>query len=129
VSQKAITRAGDHGKHADAQRRKGHANAEFVKAAWRASRNGRFFGTGYSSLSNLKKFPINTIKVDRSFIRDIPGNPEDVGITDAIITMGRTLSLTVVAEGVETKEQAEFPGDLAKLLREHEGIEAEQIAP
>ena len=97
------------------------------------------FGTGYSSLSNLKKFPINTIKVDRSFIRDIPGNPEDVGITDAIIAMGRTLSLTVVAEGVETKEQAEFlrqhacdefqgfyfskavrPTEFAKLLRAQE---------
>jgi diguanylate cyclase (GGDEF)-like protein len=97
------------------------------------------FGTGYSSLSNLKKFPINTIKVDRSFIRDIPGNPEDVGITDAIIAMGRTLSLTVVAEGVETKEQAEFlrqhacdefqgfyfskavqPAEFAKLVRAQE---------
>ena len=101
------------------------------------------FGTGYSSLSNLKKFPINTIKVDRSFIRDIPGNLEDVGITDAIIAMGRTLSLTVVAEGVETKEQAEFlrqhacdefqgfyfskavqPAEFAKLVRAQEIADA-----
>jgi diguanylate cyclase (GGDEF)-like protein len=70
------------------------------------------FGTGYSSLSNLKRFPIDTIKVDRSFIRDLPGDPENRGITEAIIAMGRALSLTVVAEGVETKEQAEY-------LREH----------
>jgi diguanylate cyclase (GGDEF)-like protein len=70
------------------------------------------FGTGYSSLSNLKQFPIDTIKVDRSFIRELPGNAENRGITEAIIAMGRALSLTVVAEGVETKEQAEY-------LREH----------
>jgi EAL domain-containing protein (putative c-di-GMP-specific phosphodiesterase class I) len=63
-------------------------------------------------LSNLKRFPIDTIKVDRSFIRDLPGDPENRGITEAIIAMGRALSLTVVAEGVETKEQAEY-------LREH----------
>jgi diguanylate cyclase (GGDEF)-like protein len=66
------------------------------------------FGTGYSSLSTLKRFPINTIKVDRSFIRDLPGTPEDRAITDAIIAMGRTLSMTVIAEGVETKAQADY---------------------
>ncbi len=70
------------------------------------------FGTGYSSLSNLKRFPIDTIKVDRSFIHDLPGDPETRGITEAIIAMGRALSMTVIAEGVETKEQAEY-------LREH----------
>ena len=66
------------------------------------------FGTGYSSLSNLKRFPIDTIKVDRSFIRELPDDAENRGITEAIIAMGRALSLTVVAEGVETKEQAEY---------------------
>src|SRR5712664_685078 len=66
------------------------------------------FGTGYSSLSTLKRFPINTIKVDRSFIRDLPGAPEDRAITEAIIAMGRTLSMTVIAEGVETKAQADY---------------------
>jgi diguanylate cyclase (GGDEF)-like protein len=71
------------------------------------------FGTGYSSLSTLKRFPINTIKVDRSFIRDLPGGPDDKAITDAIIAMGRSLSMTVVAEGVETKEQAAYLRDQA----------------
>jgi diguanylate cyclase (GGDEF)-like protein/PAS domain S-box-containing protein len=66
------------------------------------------FGTGYSSLSNLKRFPIDTIKVDRSFIRDLPQDPEDMAITKAIIAMGQSLSLTVTAEGVETQAQIDF---------------------
>jgi len=66
------------------------------------------FGTGYSSLSQLRRFPIDTLKVDRSFIRDIPSNLEDKAITEAIIAMGRTLGVTIVAEGVETAEQQTF---------------------
>jgi diguanylate cyclase (GGDEF)-like protein/PAS domain S-box-containing protein len=71
------------------------------------------FGTGYSALGQLKRFPIDILKVDRSFIRDLGDNAEDRAITKAIIAMGKTLSLTVVAEGVETKEQEDFLRRLA----------------
>jgi EAL domain-containing protein (putative c-di-GMP-specific phosphodiesterase class I) len=63
------------------------------------------FGTGYSSLSYLKQFRATRLKIDRSFIRDLTTDCEDAAITAAIIGMGRTLNLTVVAEGVETAEQ------------------------
>jgi EAL domain-containing protein (putative c-di-GMP-specific phosphodiesterase class I) len=66
------------------------------------------FGTGYSALSTLKRFPIDTIKIDRSFIRDGAHVADDTDLTEAIVAMGRTLSLTVVAQGVETKAQADF---------------------
>ena len=69
------------------------------------------FGTGYSSLAHLKRFPIDTLKVDRSFIRELPRDTEDRAIAEAIIAMGKTLSLTVVAEGVETPEQQAFLSD------------------
>jgi diguanylate cyclase (GGDEF)-like protein len=65
------------------------------------------FGSGYSSLALLQRFPLDTIKIDRSFMRDIVGATEDTGLADAIIAMGKSLSLTVVAQGVETKEQAD----------------------
>ncbi|HXC40202.1 MAG TPA: EAL domain-containing protein [Burkholderiales bacterium] len=66
------------------------------------------FGTGYSSLAQLKRFPIDTLKVDRSFIRALPNDAEDKAITAAILAMGQSLSLTIVAEGVETPEQESF---------------------
>lgn len=66
------------------------------------------FGTGYSSLNYLKRFPIDTIKVDRSFVMDIPSSEDDMAITSAVIAMAHQLKMRVVAEGVETVKQLKF---------------------
>ena len=66
------------------------------------------FGTGYSSLNYLKQFPLDVLKIDRSFVRGLPHDPGDAAIVTGIIDLGRNLELTLVAEGVENEAQKEF---------------------
>ena len=66
------------------------------------------FGTGYSSLSYLRKFQIDALKIDQSFVHQVTTTPDDTAIVSAIISMGRSLNLRVVAEGVETQEELAF---------------------
>jgi EAL domain-containing protein (putative c-di-GMP-specific phosphodiesterase class I) len=66
------------------------------------------FGTGYSSLAYLRRFPVDSIKIDRSFINGVPGEPDGESITQAVIAMAHSLHLRAIAEGVETAQQLEF---------------------
>ncbi|MCC5854884.1 MAG: EAL domain-containing protein [Idiomarina sp.] len=105
------------------------------------------FGVGYSSLSYLKHFPVNALKIDRSFIRDLPDDKDDATITQTIINLAQSLDIGVVAEGVETEEQVEFlmerscsigqgflfsrpipAKEMTTLLQRYEGLVPIQIA-
>ena len=90
------------------------------------------FGTGYSSLAYIARLPISSLKIDRAFIVNMTSNPDDLSIVSTIISLGHSLSLKVVAEGVETEEQAnllrllkcdEFQGYLFSPAVPAEGIE------
>jgi EAL domain-containing protein (putative c-di-GMP-specific phosphodiesterase class I) len=70
------------------------------------------FGTGYSSLAYLKTFPLDRLKIDRTFVRGLPHDKSDIAIAHTIVTLGHNMRLEVLAEGVETQEQQDFLVDI-----------------
>jgi sensor c-di-GMP phosphodiesterase-like protein len=89
------------------------------------------FGTGYSSLSYLTRFPLDTLKIDQSFVRRLGTDPADAAVVDAIIAMAHSLDMTVLAEGVETDEQEAYlvshGCDIGQGFRYSRGIPAEEL--
>ncbi|MBU1775768.1 MAG: EAL domain-containing protein, partial [Gammaproteobacteria bacterium] len=77
------------------------------------------FGTGYSSLSYLKRLPINELKIDKTFVQDLASDTGDAGLVETILAVAKLMHLKVVAEGVETREQADFLNDRANVI--HQG--------
>ena len=80
------------------------------------------FGTGYSSLSALQQFPIGTLKIDQSFVRDVDDDESDATIVRTIIEMGRSLKMNVIAEGVESLGPPEFPAPPPVRLRPGQAV-------
>ena len=107
------------------------------------------FGTGHSSLMHLKRFPIDKLKIDRTFVRDMPGDADDMAITGAVIDLARNMGITSIAEGVDRVDQLEFlrargcdeaqghlfcrampPGELAAwLAKPHSGTISRETIP